>query len=129
MLNVYYREIDTINRFKMSTQIWHWTNQLLIMSEMMSRVHLANMINGYNPEINIIYHCNRFYIGPLNHCFLSEIMTRVYIDVTETHLQLTNVSVLRRSTAVIKGQNKGIQGTSYLFTNVNSNWHELISNQ
>ena len=37
-------------------------------------------------------------------------MTRVYIDVTEIHLQLTNVSVLWRSTTVTKGQNKGFQG-------------------
>jgi hypothetical protein len=62
MLNVYYPEIDTIYRFRMSTQILHWTNQLSIMSEMMTRVHLANMINVYNPEINIIYRCNIFYI-------------------------------------------------------------------
>ena len=48
-------------------------------------------------------------------------MTRVYIDVSEIHLQLTNVSVLWRSTAVTKGQNKGIQEPCYLFTNVNSN--------
>ena len=38
--------------------------------------------------------------------FLSEIMTRVYIDVTEIHLQLTNVSVLWRSTAVTKDKTK-----------------------
>ena len=69
MLNVYYPEIDTIYRFRMSMQILHWTNQLLNMSEMMTRVHLANMINVYNPEINIIYRCNIFYIGPRNHCF------------------------------------------------------------
>ena len=121
MLNLYYPEIENIYRFRMSTQILHWTNLLLIMSEMMTRVHLANMINVYNPEINIIYRCNRFYIEPLNHCFLSEIMTRVYIDVTKIHLQLTNVSMLWRSTAVTKGQSKGIQGSCYIFTNVNSN--------
>jgi hypothetical protein len=69
MLNVYYPEIDTIYRFRMSTQILHWTNQLLIMSEMMTRVHLANMTTVYNPENNIIYRCNIFYIGPRNHCF------------------------------------------------------------
>jgi hypothetical protein len=86
MSNVYYPGIDTVYRCRMSTHILHWTSQLLIMSEMMTRVHLANMINVYNREINIIYRCNRFYIGPLNHCFLSEIMTRVYIDVTEIHL-------------------------------------------
>ena len=48
-------------------------------------------------------------------------MTRVYIDVAEIHLQLTNVSKLRKSTAVTKGQNKGIQEPCYVFTNVNSN--------
>jgi hypothetical protein len=106
MLNLYYPEIENIYRFRMSTQILHWTNLLLIMSEMMTRVHLANMINVYNPEINIIYRCNRFYIGPLNHCFLSEIMTRVYIDVTKIHLQLTNVSMLWRSTALQKDKAK-----------------------
>jgi hypothetical protein len=116
MLNLYYPEIENIYRFRMSTQILHWTNLLLIMSEMMTRVHLAN-----------IYRCNRFYIGPLNHCFLSEIMTRVYIDVTKIHLQLTNVSMLWRSTDVTKGQSKGIQGSCYIFTNVNSNWQEHIS--
>jgi hypothetical protein len=116
MLNLYYPEIENIYRFRMSTQILHWTNLLLIMSEMMTRVHLAN-----------IYRCNRFYIGPLNHCFLSEIMTRVYIDVTKIHLQLTNVSMLWRSTAVTKGQSKGIQGSCCIFTNVNSNWQEHIS--
>ena len=95
MLNLYYPEIENIYRFRMSTQILHWTNLLLIMSEMMTRVHLAN-----------IYRCNRFYIGPLNHCFLSEIMTRVYIDVTKIHLQLTNVSMLWRSTALQKDKAK-----------------------
>ena len=95
MLNLYYPEIENIYPFRMSTQILHWTNLLLIMSEMMTRVHLAN-----------IYRCNRFYIGPLNHCFLSEIMTRVYIDVTKIHLQLTNVSMLWRSTALQKDKAK-----------------------
>ena len=33
-------------------------------------------------------------------------MTRVYIDVTEIHLQLTNVSVLWRSTPVTKRINQ-----------------------
>jgi hypothetical protein len=79
------------------------------------------MITVYNPEINIIYRCNIFYIGPRRSLFFSEIMTQVYIDVTEIDLQLTNESVLWRSTAVTKGQNKGIQGTCYIFTNVNSN--------